>query len=523
MASTVPHSADELLQLLQAKISKIDITAGRLVLVVVAIWFVIPNVFKFLSRLVSPMQRLPGPFLNKISGLPLKISIVKGKSHIMSVDLHRKYGPIAVIAPSMISVSDPQEIKRIIHIEDWPKSEAFYGNFRQDRDRPTLMAFTDKKPYSHRKRLVSSMFGIKYIRSMQCMMRDCIKVAVRQLYKATAKGPAKVDMQHLVQSLAVDIIGITTFGESFHVVEQGSHPLPLRIKKALALSGLLHFLPWITSIPFMPSRDPFIDSFTADVVHKRKALNKTLNSRAAAGEKVEEPRDLLQTLVENSTDEAGSAFRFSDIQDEAVVLLTAGSETTANAQMFTLLQLCKNPDKMAKVQKEVDEWYPPRTLEEKEVDCEYSLAGMTYLSHCIDEGMRLYPGQATGSPRETATKQCVSGYSVPKGVTVFPATQSVHLDEKVWPDAKSYVPERWEDVHASHKTDSQVSYWPFSAGSRVCIGKNFALQEMHLTLVELLRRFEFGYVEGQDETTMYRVAQQLEADQYLVSVKRRVF
>ncbi|KAL7952858.1 cytochrome P450 [Trichoderma compactum] len=320
----------------------------------------------------------------------------------------------------------------------------------------------------------------------------------------------EIDMQNLIQSLAVDIIGITTFGQSFNVVQNGSHPLPDQIKKALKLAGLLMLVPWIRNIPFLPARDPYVDKFTSDAVENRRAIVKTSKKQ-----------DLLQKLVEAGDDSEGSIFRRSDIQDEAIILLTAGSETTANAELFTLIMLTRNKDKMAKLVAEVDQWYPP-SEPGKIVDCEYSFLGMTYLQACIDETMRLVPGQATGSPRECLKDEKVLGYTIPKGTTVFPSTQNVHMDEKVWPNATEFLPERWLDIYASGKTN-EVAFWPFSAGSRVCIGKHFALQEMHMTLVSLFRRFEFEYIPQQDETTVFRVAQQLQAHQYMIKVKRRSF
>ncbi|KAJ5971596.1 cytochrome P450 [Penicillium vulpinum] len=484
------------------------LTFKNIVVTVILFTLIIPKVLQLIQRVFSPLQKVPGSFVHKITSWPLKISITKGESHHFTVNRHKKYGPVAVLAPGMISVSDAHEIKRIIQTEDWPKSEAVYGNFRQDPDRPTLIAYTDKKAYSQRKRLISSMFGLRYIRSMQPSMLDCITVLVKQLEarcQSAGDGIVKVDMQHLIQSLAVDIIGITTFGQSFNVVDNGSHPLPDRLKQGLKLSGLLQFMPWIRSIPFLPTRDPYVNSFTAGVVDNRRSL---LKGEGKA------PQDLLQKLVEASDNEIASEFRLSDVQDESVILLAAGSETTANAELFTLMMLIRNPDKMAKLYNEIDSWYPAN--DSRPTDCEYSFTGMTYLQACIDEAMRLVPAQATGSPRQCPTDQTILGYRIPKGTTVFPVTQQVQLDETWWPNATEYLPERWLKTNEEEKP-----YWPFSAGSRVCIGKHFALQEMHLTLVSLLRRFKFAYIPGQDESTHFRIAQQMKAPQYMMKVEKR--
>jgi len=433
---------------------------------------------------------------------------VPANSHHYTEKLHATYGPLVQISPEMVAVSDHNEIRRIYVTDDLPKSHLIYNNFRQDKDRPTLLTFTDKKAYGVRKRMVSSMFGIRYIRGMQSIMRQCVDVALKRLDDLCAQEPsgvAVVDICNLVQSLAVDIIGDTTFGQSFHVVENGSHPLPLKLKQALMMSGLFQFIPWLKAVPGIPLRPAYIGQFTNEIVQNRRAVI------ASA------PRtDLLQMLVEAVDDAPSSTFRSSDLQDEVVVLLTAGSETTANAELFVILLLTKHPEKMTKLQAEIDRFYPNAELE---TNADH-MPEMHYLQACIDETMRLYPAQPTGSPRESPQDISVLGYEIPRGTAIFPTTATVQRDSALWDQPDAFIPERWLDsVTASRITP--VSFYPFAAGSRVCIGRHFALQEMYLSLVGLFRRFEFRYIKGQDEVTMLRVAQQLRAGKYMVEVKRR--
>ncbi|KAF4595804.1 fusarin c cluster-cytochrome p450 [Ophiocordyceps camponoti-floridani] len=468
---------------------------------------VIPKLISLLRNTVSPLRLIPGPLINKLSSWPLTMATLRGTSHHFTRNLHRRYGPIVVLAPGILSVADADEIRRVIRTQDWPKSEAIYGNFRQDPARPTLLAYTDKKAYGRRKRLMSAMFGIGNIRRMQSVMRQCVSVAELRLTRACAEAgaePAVVDMLQLIHGLAVDIIGVTTFGRSLGVVETGSHPLPTRLKTGLKLAAWMQLMPWIRRLPLLPTRDPYIDGFTRDTVHGRRCRPRD-----------PEATDLLQGLVDASSDDAGSEFRTSDVQDESVVLLTAGSETTANAELFTLVLLTRHPDVLRRLYAEVDAWYPPGS--KRETDCGYSLAGMLLLQACIDEAMRLFPGQATGSPREASRDEKLLGFRVPRGTTVFPSTQEAHLDARAWHSPEAYDPDRWlVPVDGSCRP-----FWPFSGGSRVCIGKHFALQEMHLTLVGLLRRFYFERVPGQEERTVFRVAQQLAGGSYWMKVRMR--
>ncbi len=190
--------------------------------------------------------------------LAMKISLRIGHSHNYTQKLHATYGPLVQISPEMVAVSDHNEIRRIYVTDDLPKSHLIYNNFRQDKDRPTLLTFTDKKAYGVRKRMVSSMFGVRYIRGMQPIMRQCVDVALKRLDDLCNQDPsgvAVVDSCNLVQSLAVDIIGDTTFGQSFNVVENGSHPLPQKLKQALRTYLISHPPSWrLLSRPLTSSR-----------------------------------------------------------------------------------------------------------------------------------------------------------------------------------------------------------------------------------------------------------------------------
>lgn len=101
---------------------------------------------QILVNSTSVLNRIPGSLKHKLSEWPLVIAITKGKIHVAMVDLHRQCSPIVLLVPGMIGVSDPETSCRIIVTEDWSKSHVIYANFRQDPERPTLLAFTSKRP-----------------------------------------------------------------------------------------------------------------------------------------------------------------------------------------------------------------------------------------------------------------------------------------------------------------------------------------------------------------------------------------
>jgi hypothetical protein len=81
------------------------------------------------------------------------------------------------------------------------------------------------------------------------------------------------------------------------------------------------------------------------------------------------------------------------------------------------------------------------------------------------------------------------GYRIPKDSVVIPAIHHIHNNPEIWDNAYQFDPDRWdtEKVKNRHK----AAYVPFAMGPRMCIGFNFALQEVKIFLPKLVYRYQF--------------------------------
>lgn len=99
-------------------------------------------------------------------------------------------------------------------------------------------------------------------------------------------------------------------------------------------------------------------------------------------------------------------------------------------------------------------------------------------------------------------------------------TTRAMLDESIWPDAKDFIPERWLSPYKGKDIDRKA-YLPFSAASRSCIGQQYALREMRLVLVKLLRRFDVVLVPGQSYELRTKIVPQFTSGKYLIKIRPR--
>ncbi|EDO36022.1 predicted protein, partial [Nematostella vectensis] len=81
----------------------------------------------------------------------------------------------------------------------------------------------------------------------------------------------------------------------------------------------------------------------------------------------------------------------------------------------------------------------------------------------------------------------INGQFFPKGCLVMIPVYAIHRDPEVWPESEKFQPERFtaEAKQARHP----YAHLPFGGGPRNCIGMRFALLEVTMALVYILRHY----------------------------------
>ena len=63
------------------------------------------------------------------------------------------------------------------------------------------------------------------------------------------------------------------------------------------------------------------------------------------------------------------------------------------------------------------------------------------------------------------------------------------MNGEIWDNPTVFSPDRWDTDKVKNRPNA--SYVPFAAGQRMCIGFNFALQEVKVFLPKLVYRYKF--------------------------------
>ncbi len=207
----------------------------------------------------------------------------------------------------------------------------------------------------------------------------------------------------------------------------------------------------------------------------RDLLNKIIEERIQS---VEEKDDLLDMLL-RARYEDNTPMPRRQLIDEVLILFTAGHETTANALSFTLYLLAKNQNAQQKAFEEVSQ------LDFENGDIMENISQLTFTKQCIEEGMRLYP-PAYIIDRVAIEDDEFEGQIIPKKTMILMSVYELHRHADFWESPNEFIPERF---NADNRKELQDYYSPFGAGPRMCVGNNFAMYEMVLTVAEIIKKY----------------------------------
>ncbi|KAF9267504.1 cytochrome P450 [Marasmius fiardii PR-910] len=230
----------------------------------------------------------------------------------------------------------------------------------------------------------------------------------------------------------------------------------------------------------------FVDPIIAEAIAKKKA---GLRESKEKIEDVGEDETLLDHLVDITDDPVV-------LKDATLNIMIAGRDTTAATLTFIVYFLATHPHVTARLRQEVLE--AVGTAGEKRNISWEIVKEMKYLRAVINETLRLYP-VVPFNVRESINATTWSSPEPDKPPIYIPAGAKtpysvfiMHRRKDLWgPDADVFDPDRFLDHRLKkYLAPKPFIFLPFNAGPRICLGQQFAYNEMSLMLIRLLQNFQ---------------------------------
>ena len=194
--------------------------------------------------------------------------------------------------------------------------------------------------------------------------------------------------------------------------------------------------------------------------------------------------DMLSMLIAAQDEEIegdGKGLTDEEVRDEAITILLAGHETTANALMWTLYLLSAHPLAAARLHDELERVLAGRAPEPRDY------AQLPYTRRVITESMRLFP-PAWIIGRRAISDYRIADYEVPPRAMVFMSPYVIQRDARFYPAPEQFEPDRWTSEFEAALP--KFAFFPFGGGARQCIGEQFAWMEGVLVLASIASRWQ---------------------------------
>ncbi|KAI0767655.1 fatty acid hydroxylase [Fomes fomentarius] len=326
-------------------------------------------------------------------------------------------------------------------------------------------------------RLLMPFFGTE---SIYKMFDDMTNVVSQLVLKWERFGPRGViDPSADFTKLAMDAICLCNMSyrlNSFN--REDPHPFTTAMTDFLIESGQRAWRP------------AFVQALMTGRNAKYERDKQTMNSLAdeilqdhRANPAPDSKEDLVQVMLTGRDKKTGLGLSDDTIKNNLITFLIAGHETSSGTLTFIFYFLLRNPEALRKLREEIDTNIGDRPMNVHDVN------KLPYLLAVVRESLRLGPPAPARAVAPIEDTVLGGKYLIEKGTSIVVNTWTMQRDPKVWgEDAEQFRPERMLD--GKFEALPPNAWQPFGYGTRACMGRPFFWQEVQITLISILQRFD---------------------------------
>lgn len=418
-------------------------------------------------------RQAPGPRGDRLVG---HVRPFRRDALALLVNSHRVYGDIVRfrLGPTIVHLlAHPDHIQRVL-IDRQPNFDKDTRSSRQIR-RVTGggLLTSNGAPWLRHRRLMQPAFHTRRVASFVEIMTRATAGMLDDWQEAAGRG-RPVDVQSAMTQLTCTIVARSLFGADVSA-DLGLIQRAATEVMAATYRGIEQIVPVPSWLPTTPN------------ARFRRALAdlRTLIARIVDDRRLRSGFDLISMLADANDEGSGAALTREEICDEALTLLLAGHETTANALTWTFALLADHPADASAVREEATR------LLARRVPVAVDLRRLAQTGRVIREAMRLYP-PIWIIERRVREDDEIEDCHLPAGSMVVLCPYVTHRHPKFWEEPERFDPSRFEEAKVSARHDQ--AYLPFGAGQRLCIGAPLAMAEAQVIVAMVLQRFMFERV-----------------------------
>lgn len=464
-----------------------------------------------------PLSHVPGHPFACVSSLFLYAICYWGiEGHIL-LYYHEKYRtPVLRVAPNAVSLSDGEALYPVYVAGGGLPKDARYSNFRVN-GHDTIFSALDTAYRDTRAKAVLPLFAPSRIRS-SCENEGVIVQLVNKFVdrleekaetsrqrsqSPEAQAPrTKVDILDLSSRLSIDVLTVYLFNNVYGGLDEQEN---VDTSASTSTKATRRWANKLSATPFVLA----IVAFSRFSLLPNWLFTLTFSALVGLVLSNEEVRASLKKVdgfvagvmgVDGNTDSdgrggndtyqsrlltAGISPTETLIQCKAVMF--AGADSTAVKLATILFHLVQRPDVRLRLKEEIKQ--SPVGVDPQK---------LPYLRAVIREGLRLgmaNPVRLTRIVPHDHGGLTVSGVYLPPGTIVGAAAYVFHHNPKVFPMPFKFHPERWLPGAADEKGEDAIARrmrdrdtFPFGLGSRACLGRNLATQQLFLAVRAVVER-----------------------------------
>ena len=449
----------------------------------------------------KPQTDIPcPPFSHPMLGHPDRmLSPLKHELRLEVCDAARAmFHQLVFMSQSSVFINDAEEAVRVL--KKFQSKGDIYKVFRLNPDIPDVLA-SDGEDASTRRRLFGPALDNSRLNS-QCL--DDLMISLGKY----VESKSTVDVSELFSLLSFDIMSSFLFDYDLGALrgsEEGRGILnSIRtLTDAQAKVGI-YADPSIRNISQEELRKAQTDWRDYLVKMKSKVLADAVDYQLKHGELSSEKfGHALKKLAENEL--YSEQHMAADIHQ----VFRHGYECIAGTLIWIFYALAKHPKIRLRLQNDVEEW-------KREGKTGYP----EYLECVIKEALRRYPvaGNTTVRTVTDSDSELTGGAKVARNTPLHIHMYSLHNTTREWDKPKEFIPERWLEApetegksascprcpffagdnniyNGAGHTENSLSFFPFSAGDRVCLGQTFVLKLLREVLFNVSAEYNLGFVE----------------------------